>query len=151
MTSSPGRTPTASRARCKAVVPLDTAHACAAPTNPANSRSNAATSGPCVIHPDRMARCAAETSSWPSRGRATGTKSLGSMGRKSLHLPIALNFLFQEFLWRLALAGVPVAQAYKSVPQRDCGLESQKFIGFRAVGEESDDIPRTAWGVVDFC
>ena len=46
MTSSPGPTPTASSARCSAVVQFDTAQACGAPTNAANSRSNAATSGP---------------------------------------------------------------------------------------------------------
>src|SRR5678816_4847117 len=54
-TSSPGPTPTASSARCSAVVQLDTAQACGAPTAAANSRSNAATSGPCVTHPDKIA------------------------------------------------------------------------------------------------
>ncbi len=33
MTSSPGPTPTASSARCSAVVQFDTAQACGAPTN----------------------------------------------------------------------------------------------------------------------
>ena len=56
MTSSPGLTPTASSARCSAVVQFETAQACGAPTNAANSRSNAATSGPCVIQPERMTR-----------------------------------------------------------------------------------------------
>ena len=51
-TSSPGPTPTASSARCSAVVQLETAQACGAPTAAANSRSKAATSGPCVTQPD---------------------------------------------------------------------------------------------------
>ena len=71
-TSSPGRTPTASSARCSAAVPLDTAHACGAPTNPANSRSNAATSGPCITQPDSSTRATAAASSGPSSGRAMG-------------------------------------------------------------------------------
>src|SRR5579864_4335442 len=72
MTSSPVRTPTANSARCRAVVPLETAQACGAPTKVANPLSKAATSGPCVTQPERMARSAADTSSRPSCGRATG-------------------------------------------------------------------------------
>jgi hypothetical protein len=71
-TSSPGAIPSAVSARWSAVVQLDTAHACGAATAWANSRSNAATSGPCVTQPDRMARRAASASSSPSHGRATG-------------------------------------------------------------------------------
>jgi hypothetical protein len=62
ITWSPGPTPTASSARWSAVVQLDTAHACGAPTNAANSPSKAATSGPWVTQPLRMTRRAAATS-----------------------------------------------------------------------------------------
>ena len=72
MTSSPGRTPAASSARCSAVVQFDTAHACGAPTNAANSRSNAATSGPCVTQPLRITRRAASASGSPISGLAIG-------------------------------------------------------------------------------
>src|SRR6185503_2478260 len=72
MTSSPGPTPTARSARCSAVVQLETAQACGAPTAAANSRSKAATSGPCVTHPDKIARRAASASCSSSQGRATG-------------------------------------------------------------------------------
>src|SRR6478735_1664469 len=72
MTSSPALTPTAFRARCSAVVQLETAQACAAPTKAANSLSKAATSGPCVTHPDRITRRAASASSSPRTGLATG-------------------------------------------------------------------------------
>ena len=71
-TSSPLDTPHAASARCSAVVQLDTAQACGAPTAAANSRSNAATSGPCVTQPERIARRAASASRSSSSGRATG-------------------------------------------------------------------------------
>ena len=71
-TSSPGRTPATRRARCRAVVPLETAQAWGAPTKAANSRSNAATSGPWVTQPDRIARPAACTSASSMTGLATG-------------------------------------------------------------------------------
>src|SRR5574342_378127 len=77
-TSSPGRTPTASSARCSAVVPLETAQAWRAPTYAANSRSKAATSGPCVTQPERMARPAAWTSASSMSGFATGIIGLAS-------------------------------------------------------------------------
>ena len=72
MTSSPGPTPAASSARCSAVVQLETAQACGAPTSAANSRSKAATSGPCVIQPLRIARRAASASASPITGLAIG-------------------------------------------------------------------------------
>src|SRR6185312_17553269 len=72
ITASPAPTTTASSARCSAVVQLETAHAYGAPTATANSRSKAATSGPCVTHPDKMARRAASASRSSSQGRATG-------------------------------------------------------------------------------
>ena len=52
-TSSPGPTPATTRARCSAVVQLETATASSAPVNEANSRSNAATSGPWATQPER--------------------------------------------------------------------------------------------------
>src|SRR5947209_3925454 len=57
---------------CSAAVQLDAAHAYGAPTYAPNSRSKAATSGPCVSQPDRMARRAAAASASPSDGRAIG-------------------------------------------------------------------------------
>ena len=62
----------ASSARCSAVVQFDTAQACGAPTKPANSRSNAATSGPCVTQPDRITRRTASTSRSSRIGLAIG-------------------------------------------------------------------------------
>src|SRR5437762_8003319 len=72
MTSSPGPTPSAASATCRAVVQLDTAQACEVRTASANSRSNAATSGPCVTHPERMERRAASASASPRNGLAIG-------------------------------------------------------------------------------
>src|SRR3982750_1147252 len=72
ITSSPEPTPLASRARCSAVVQFETAQACGAPTNAANSRSKAATSGPCVTQPERIARPAAWTLASSMSGLATG-------------------------------------------------------------------------------
>ncbi len=61
-TSDPGPTSAANSASCSAAVPFDTAQAWGAPTAAANSRSNAATSGPCVIQPARIGRAAASAS-----------------------------------------------------------------------------------------
>src|SRR5512138_3578069 len=72
ITSSPAPMPNATRATCNAVVQLETAQACDAPTASANSCSNAATSGPCVIQPERMTRLAAAASCSSIHGRATG-------------------------------------------------------------------------------
>ena len=68
MTSSPGPTPTASRARCSAVVQFDTAQACGRAGEAANSCSKAATSGPCVIQPERMTSAAASASCLADHG-----------------------------------------------------------------------------------
>src|ERR1043166_347424 len=76
ITSSPCLTPTAKRARCKAVVQLEAAHAYFAPTKAANSSSNAATSGPWVTQPERIARLAASASCSPIHGLAIGMKRL---------------------------------------------------------------------------
>src|ERR1044072_2728355 len=90
ITSSPGPTPHAARARCNAVVQLDTAHAWAAPTAAANSLSNAATSGPCVTQPDRIARRAAAASRSSSHGRAIGISGLTveDIALRDLRLPV---------------------------------------------------------------
>ena len=72
MTSSPGRTPTDRRARCKATVQFATAQAWAAPTAVANSCSKAATCGPWVSQPDRIVVLAAFTSAVPTNGFAIG-------------------------------------------------------------------------------
>ena len=70
MTSSPGDTPIAARARHKADVPLLTAHAKRAPTNLANSCSNARVSGPLAIIPLLITLVTASISSCPRRGCA---------------------------------------------------------------------------------
>src|SRR3954468_7397557 len=72
MTSSPGEIFNAVKARCKAVVQLDTAHAKGALTSAANSRSKAATCGPCETQPDSTASRAASASSSSSTGIAIG-------------------------------------------------------------------------------
>ena len=70
MTVSPGRTPTASRARCRAEVQLDTAQAQGACVQAAKAASNSRTRGPWVTHPERMASWAAWASSSASQGLA---------------------------------------------------------------------------------
>ena len=91
MTSSPAPTPTASSARCSAVVQLETAHACGAPTYSANSRSNAATSGPCVTQPDRITRRTASTSRSSRIGFAIGNLLHRLLAR--LHPVLALALM----------------------------------------------------------
>src|SRR4051812_43128160 len=72
ITSSPADTPAASRARCSAVVQFDTAQAYGAPIAVANSRSNAATWGPCETQPESTASRAASASAALIRGFAIG-------------------------------------------------------------------------------
>src|SRR5688572_7180387 len=109
-TSSPGPTPDAASARCSAVVQLDTAHAWVAPTAVANSRSNAATSGPCVIQPERMDRRAASASRSSIQVRAIGIITAGTVisTRRRLGLdrgnaPVVDDLLLQQVLRRYRL------------------------------------------------
>src|SRR6516164_899824 len=129
MTSSPGRTPTASSARCKAVVPLETAHACRAPTK-------AATSGPCVTQPERIALSAAETSSAPRCGSATGTNSL-DMTCNTPWFPVAPDFITQKLEWRLSPGAEPIPKLSQTVGERHSGLEVQQFGRLRSIGEQT--------------
>src|SRR5512138_3603318 len=115
-TSSPGRTPAATRARCSAVVQLDTAHACGAPTNAANSRSKAATSGPCVTQPDRIARPAAWTSASSMRGFATGI--IGSAADMESPLRFQVNV-------------EPAHEARETLLERDACLEAEQLSRLR--------------------
>ena len=71
--------------------------------------SSAATSGPCVTHPERIARSAALTSSSPRLGRATGTNSL-DMARDIPALPLFHDILFQELGCRFPQTGIPVEE-----------------------------------------
>src|SRR6186713_1754297 len=68
ITSSPGPTPTASSARCKAAVPEATASTCSASTNSAKRRSSSAAFGPVVSQPDRRVSATAAISSSPIAG-----------------------------------------------------------------------------------
>src|SRR5262245_41626505 len=79
ITSSPGPTPRAYSARCRAVVQLETAQANGAPTAAANASSNALTWGPWVTQPERIASRAAAASSSPRAGRLTGIVVRGTV------------------------------------------------------------------------
>src|SRR5580692_9052566 len=74
MTSSPGRIPATTNARCSALVQFETAQAYRLPTTAANSRSKAATSGPCVTQPEWITLAAASASSAPITGRISGSR-----------------------------------------------------------------------------
>src|SRR4051794_20759614 len=102
-TSSPGPTPTARKARWSAAVQLATAQAWGAPTDSANSRSKAATSGPWVTHPDRIARRAASASASSSQGRAIGISGWDSGTGVGLPgLPVAHHLGLEQDLGRPA-------------------------------------------------
>ena len=75
-TSSPGPQPTASTASCSAAVPLDSAIACRAPQNAANSCSNASTRGPMLHHPDATVSSTAARSSSSTSKSERGTDQL---------------------------------------------------------------------------
>src|SRR5438034_11787018 len=68
ITSSPGRTPTASRARWSAAVPDESARTCSASSSSPARRSSSAALGPLVSQPERIASAAAATSSSPTAG-----------------------------------------------------------------------------------
>src|SRR5438270_2785764 len=72
MTSSPGPTPCASRARWRAVVPDDVAMAWRVPVMRANASSNAAVRGPCASMPESRTSSTAAFSSGPIQGRDSG-------------------------------------------------------------------------------
>src|SRR4051812_29979960 len=73
-TSSPACTPATRRARCSAVVQLDTATAYSAPIRSANDRSNSATFGPCATQPEAITSVTAAASASPSQGCITLTR-----------------------------------------------------------------------------
>ena len=62
-TASPGPTPAAIMARCRAAVPLAQATACAAPVASQKARSNSSTRGPVVSMSERRASATAAMSS----------------------------------------------------------------------------------------
>src|SRR5215203_6961029 len=68
ITSSPGRTPTASSARWSAAVPDATASTCFASRYSAARRSSSAARGPVVSHPERIVSATAAISSSPTAG-----------------------------------------------------------------------------------
>src|SRR4051794_25300073 len=68
ITSSPGRTPTASRARWSAAVPDETASTWFASRYSAARRSSSAARGPVVSQPDRIVSATASISSSPTAG-----------------------------------------------------------------------------------
>ena len=76
ITSSPDFLPAARNAMCNAEVPEFTAMLCRRCTNSENSDSNAATSGPPAIIPDRSTRSTASRSSSPMIGFAAGIISV---------------------------------------------------------------------------
>src|SRR5947209_7999737 len=117
-TSSSAPTPSACKARCSAVVQLDTAQACGAPTDRANSSSKAATSGPCVTQPDRIARRAAAASSSPNVGLA-----MTSMMELSSNLALHLD------------RPGPRNEPAQTFQERHLGHETQIFAGSARVGQ----------------
>src|SRR5256884_8535496 len=72
MTSSPGPTSSARRARCSATAQFETAIPSPAPTYSSNAASNSATSTPGVSHPLLSTATAAARSSSPRYGRVGG-------------------------------------------------------------------------------
>src|SRR6516164_7452151 len=103
MTSSPGPTPAATSARCRAVVQEETATACAAPIDEANAASNSATRGPWATHPE-------ETAAPASR---TPVLSAPVSGRPLRAAPLSLR------AFRLPLLPPPGHQPPKAVVQSD--------------------------------
>src|SRR6185369_17925375 len=94
MTSSPGRIPAATTARCRAAVQLLTAMACLTPQRAANSDSRRSVASPMVIQPLRKGSCTAANSSDPKSGSNNGTRQFTIRPSGS-------------FVWQEALAVLP--------------------------------------------
>src|SRR3982750_2524195 len=122
MTSSPAVTPATRSARCSAVVQFETAQACGAPTKAANSRSNAATSGPWVSQPEVSGPRTASISAWPRVGRAIGISCRS-----------AVMMLGNER--RLSLLPPPGDEAIEAVLEPHQRLEAQFVLRAPRVGE----------------
>src|SRR5262245_5064618 len=90
MTSSPGPTPSASRATCSPAVADDTGTANLPPTYSAKALLNFSTFGPVVIQPERRVSTTSAISSSPSAGRAKG--------RNVLRISAQVYRLFRRFL-----------------------------------------------------
>src|SRR6185503_3554570 len=110
----------------------------------ANSRSKAATSGPCVTHPERMARRAASASSSSIQGRATGImgRSGQAHGRslRSLRVPVADHLGLEKLFRRLVLRSIPVEQALEAVLEGYPGAESENPPRHGDVRAESQNV-----------
>src|SRR6187402_641582 len=152
-TSSPGPTPRATSARCSAVVQLDTAQACGAPTAAANSRSKAATSGPCVTQPERIARRAASASRSSSQGRATGiserplTAVFGTPpGVPSATLlrrhPVPRDLALEQLLGRGGLRAIPLEEPRQPLLQRHARTVIEERLRVAHVGVQAQHITR---------
>ena len=105
MTSSPGPTPNQRNANSHAVVQLEKQATCGTAKNAANSSSNAASSGPDVIHPDCRTRVTAAMVS-PSMGGGAKPIGLGvAMVQNTFRTPLlsrALNYTGRRCVLMLA-------------------------------------------------
>src|SRR5690606_28821408 len=99
--------------------------------NSANSRSNAATSGPCVTQPERIGRRAASTSRSSSQGRITGMNGCpivaSPINAISLWFPVAHHLALQKLLRRRVQTQIPVTQESQPLLKRDLGAKAQQL------------------------
>src|SRR5262245_33278843 len=133
MTSSPGPTPRAKSARCRAMVQFETAQACGAPTKRANSRSKADTSGPCVTQLERKTAATAPASSSPIEGFISGistsatplmTHGFGAgLAPRPPADPVVRDNLLQQFGRRFLATAIPRCQILQALPHSDTGRE----------------------------
>src|ERR1039457_6334484 len=127
ITSSPGPMPPASRARCRALVPEFTPMASAAPQYPANSSSNAATSGP------RM-NCAFSRTPRPAASNSLLIVRYWALRSNSgiMVFPRGLSSGYLQ-LWNAAAAGWegPLVCRARSLPDPDPGAVYGRPLGER--------------------
>src|SRR5215204_1382748 len=142
ITSSPGPIPSATRVRCIAAVPEETASACFAPTYAAKRRSSSAAFGPVVSQPERIVRATASISSSPTAGGWNESivvlRDSSCTGRPEAYESGGRPRPFQSLVPGAA-HGLDCAKAVGSVPER-ADRESRPPVDANAQGAVLDDL-----------
>src|SRR5262249_52777681 len=108
----------------------------------ANSRSNAATSGPCVTHPERIVRRAASASRSPIHGLATGIVPFSGTRLLLTHSHGRTNWQGPQGSLGLLLSP-PRDQSLQALSNGDLRFETDLLL-------RSSDISQTPWYCIHF-
>src|SRR2546428_1583090 len=139
ITSSPGPTPIAVRARCRPVVHEVVAMPCFAPTYVATAFSNSATFGPCVTQPLLIDSNGARASSSVSAGLVIGMLSF-FFASTAIGLSLSLHGRFGRAGVR-ERAPAPVDETAHAIAQGRLGPEPENLFGSLRVPDAAGPAP----------